>query len=194
MGRPARFDTEEMLDAAAGLIASGGPGHATVAAIAQELGAPSGSIYHRFESRDLLVARLWVRTVHRAQKGFLEALDDNDLQRAAQGAALHIPRWSRRHMEEAAILLLYRREDLAAHWPEELGAAVSDLNSDISAAMRRFARRLYGRVSGKQAQTVAFALVDVPYAACRRYLLAGQVPPRVVDDLVMRTCEATLFP
>jgi AcrR family transcriptional regulator len=193
MGRRARFDSEKMLDAAAELIAEGGPGEATVAAIAARLGAPSGSIYHRFESRDLLVARLWIRTIRRAQEGFLEAIKDNDLRTAAHRAALHIPCWSRAHLEEATVLLLYRREDLAAHWPAELGTEVTDLNRDLAAAMRAFARRRYGRPTDKAVQTVAFALADVPYGASRRYLLAGRPPPSGVDDLVLRACDATLF-
>jgi AcrR family transcriptional regulator len=193
VGRPAKFDTEQMLDAAAGLIADGGPGQATVAAIAQRLGAPSGSIYHRFESRDLLLARLWIRTIHRAQAGFLDALQLDDLHSAATQAASHIPRWSRTHLAEATVLLLYRREDLAARWPEDLGSEVSNLNVDLAAAMRSFTKRQFGRVTDRKLQAVAFALADVPYAACRRYLLAGQAPPAVVDDLVLKACEATLF-
>jgi AcrR family transcriptional regulator len=193
VGRPAKFDSEQMLDAAAGLIAEGGPGQATVVAIAERLGAPSGSIYHRFESRDLLLARLWIRTIRRAQTGFLEALQIEDVREAAAQAALHIPRWSRSHPAEATVLLLYRREDLAAHWPQELGSEVSELNRDLGAASRAYARRRFGRVGDKHLQMIAFALADVPYAACRRYLLAGRPPPAIVDDLVLRACEATLF-
>jgi AcrR family transcriptional regulator len=193
MGRPAKFDSEQMLDAAAGLVARGGPSRATVAAIAEQLEAPSGSIYHRFESRDLLLARLWIRTVRRAQEGFVATLDGPDLADAARQAALHIPRWARSHLDEATVLLLYRREDLAAQWPAELGAEVSGLNDDVTAAVRRFTKRRYGRITGGHLQTVAFALVDVPYAASRRYLLAGKPPPRAVDDLVLRACEATLL-
>jgi AcrR family transcriptional regulator len=74
MGRPAKFNTEQILDATAQLVAEGGPGLATVAGIAERLGAPTGSIYHRFNSRDLLLARLWFRTVRRAQEGFVAAI------------------------------------------------------------------------------------------------------------------------
>src|SRR5260221_14615456 len=136
MGRPSKFDSEQMLDAAAGLVARGGPGRATVAAIAEQLGAPSGSIYHRFESRDLLLARLWIRTVRRAQEGFAAALDGPDLAEAARQAALHIPRWARSHLDEATVLLLYRREDLAAHRPAELGPEVAGLHDDVTSAGR----------------------------------------------------------
>ena len=192
MGRPAKFDSEQILDTTARIIAEGGPGQATVAAIAQRLGAPSGSIYHRFESRDLLLARLWIRTVRRAQQGFVAALTLPDLDQAALAAALHIPRWSRQHPAEATVLLLYRREDLADRWPEELGAEVAELNKGMEAAVRGFTRRWFGRITPASLQTVAFALIDVPYGASRRYLLAGKPPPTTVDELIIRTCRCVL--
>jgi AcrR family transcriptional regulator len=193
VGRPPRFDSQQILDATALLIAEGGPGQATVASIAKRLGAPSGSIYHRFESRDLLLARLWIRTVHRAQQGFLAALAIDDVGEAAREAALHLPRWSRQNRAEASVLLLYRREDLADRWPEELGQELAELNDDLQKAIRRFTRRRFGRVTPSHLQTVAFALIDVPYASCRRYLLAGDAPPAMLDELVVRTCDCTLF-
>jgi AcrR family transcriptional regulator len=193
VGRPPKFDSQQILDATAVLIAEGGPGQATVASIAARLGAPSGSIYHRFESRDLLLARLWIRTVHRAQEGFLAALAIEDLREAATEAVLHIPRWSRQFRAEASVLLLYRREDLADRWPDELGVELTELNTDLQGALRLFTRRRFGRVTPSHLQTVAFALIDVPYAACRRYLLAGNAPPASVDELVVRTCVCTLF-
>lgn len=192
MGRPAKFDSEQILDTTAQVLAEAGPGQATVAAIAQRLGAPSGSIYHRFESRDLLLARLWIRTVRRAQEGFLAALTLPDLEQAALEAALHIPRWSRQHLPEATVLLLYRREDLGDRWPQELGVEVAELNKGMEAAVRAFTRRRFGRSTPASLQTVAFALVDVPYGASRRYLLAGKPPPPAVDELIVRTCRCVL--
>src|ERR671918_929405 len=131
MARPAKFTSTDILDAAARLIAEGGPRLATVNTIASDLGAPTGSIYHRFASRELLLARLWIRTIRRAQGGFLEALAIPDLYEAARTAATHIPRWSREHLDDARVLLLYRRADLAARWPEELGEELASLNVQV---------------------------------------------------------------
>ncbi|HSS09279.1 MAG TPA: TetR/AcrR family transcriptional regulator [Acidimicrobiales bacterium] len=193
MGRPPKFDQEKILDVTARIVAEEGPGQATVATIAKRLGAPSGSIYHRFESKDLLLARLWLRTVRRAQEGFLAALAIEDVDRAAREAALHIPRWSRQHLPEATVLLLYRREDLADHWPAELGDEISELNQGLEQAVRDFTKRRFGRVTPGRLQRVAFALIDVPYGGSRRYLLAGRPPPLSLDDLVLRACDCTLL-
>jgi AcrR family transcriptional regulator len=192
MGRPAKFTSGDILDAAARVIAQGGPRLATVNTIAEDLGAPTGSIYHRFASRELLLARLWIRTVRRAQAGFLEALAIQDLGQAARTAATHIPCWSREHLDEARVLLLYRRADLALRWPDELGQELANLNVEVERALRDFTRRRYGSSTAGNLQRVTFALVDVPYAAARRHLLDGKPPPAAADELVAQVCACVL--
>ncbi|RFS82167.1 TetR/AcrR family transcriptional regulator [Actinomadura spongiicola] len=181
MGRPAKFSRDQILDAALAITAETGPGAVTISAIARRLGAPSGSLYHRFPSRDLLLATLWTRTVRRFQEGFAAALDDDD----PETAALHTPRWCRRHMDEAAVLLLYRRQDLAASWPAEL---TEDLNTRATDALTAFA----ARHPDIDRERLVFATVDVPYGAVRRHLADGRPPPPQVDDLITTTCQAVL--
>jgi AcrR family transcriptional regulator len=192
MGRPAKFNTEQILDATARLVAEGGPALATVAGIAERLGAPTGSIYHRFSSRDLLLARLWIRTVRRAQEGGVAALSQHDVEKAAIDAALHVPRWSRSNLDDACVLLLYRREQLAEQWPAELGDELATLNDAIEAGVRSFVRRRFGSVTKANLEVTSFALLDVPYAAVRRYLIKGSPPPPSVDDLIARTVRCIL--
>jgi AcrR family transcriptional regulator len=192
--RPPKFGEDQIMDAAMRLVAEGGPNAATVAGIAGALGAPVGSIYHRFKSRDLLLARLWIRTVKRFQVGFLRALEADDLDEAALGAALYNVEWTRRHVDEARVLLLYRREDLAERWPEELGEELAALNTDVERAVRDHVLRRYGEGGGAEAvRRVVFALVDVPYAAGRRHLVNGEPPPLLVDELVTQTLQRVLF-
>lgn len=193
MPRPAKFSEDQILDAAMRLVAGGGPSAATISGIAGLLGAPVGSIYHRFGSRDLLLARLWIRTIKHFQAGFVEALGAEDVDEAALGAALYNVDWTRQHMEEARVLLLHRAEDLAEKWPEELGEELSTLNAGVFAAVMDHARRRYGKdASAAAVRRVVFALVDVPYAAGRRHLVAGEPPPPLVDDLVTQTLRHIL--
>ncbi len=193
MGRTARFSSDAILDAAADVVADGGPARTSIGSIAARLGAPSGSIYYRFASRDLLLASLWIRTARRAQQGALEAIAHPDVERAAVGTALHVVRWSRSHLTEARILMLHRREQLATQWPDELGEELAMLNMPLEAALGGFRRRLAAAGASANATDVAFALVDVPYAAVRRSLIAGTAPPRRVDELVRLTCRTVLF-
>ena len=52
------FERSDMTGAALRLVADRGPQAVTVAALAREVGAPTGSIYHRYRSRDELLAKL----------------------------------------------------------------------------------------------------------------------------------------
>jgi AcrR family transcriptional regulator len=155
-----------------------------MAAIAARLGAPVGSLYHRFSSRDLLLATLWIRGIRKFQQGFTAALAADN----AEAAALHTPAWCRAHPAEAAMLLLYRREDLAGQWPRELGDDLDGLNTRAAAALTAFA----ARHPGIDRERLAFAVVDVPYGAVRRHLAQRRAPPALVDELIVATCHALL--
>lgn len=193
MPRPAKFGEDQILDAAMRLVSKGGPSAATISGIAGLLDAPVGSIYHRFGSRDLLLARLWIRTIKSFQRGFIEALEAEDIDEAALGAALYNVDWTRHHLEEARVMLLYRAEDLAEKWSDELGEELSTLNAGVVAAITAHARRRYGEDTDAEAvRRVVFALVDVPYAAGRRHLIAGDPPPPFIDDLVTQTLRCVL--
>jgi AcrR family transcriptional regulator len=191
--RPAKFSEDQILDAAMRLVAEGGPSAATISGIAGLLGAPVGSIYHRFESRDLLLAKLWIRTIKCFQRGFVAALQADDVDEAALGAALYNVQWTRDHLEEARVLLLYRSEDLAEKWPEELGEELATLNAGVFSAIKEHAQRRYGKdADATKLRRVVFALVDVPYAAGRRHLINGEPPPPQIDGLVTETLRCVL--
>ena len=74
MPRPARFTLDELLDAAAALLAADGPSAVTMSAVARAAHAPSGSMYHRFPTRAALCGELWIRTERRFHAGLGAAL------------------------------------------------------------------------------------------------------------------------
>src|SRR5438270_9574864 len=109
MGRPARFDPDLFLHAATRLVADRGPAGTTIAAVASLADAPTGSIYHRFPSRDSLLAEVWLRAAELFQTGLLAAMAGDLVE-----ASLHTPRFAREHLREARVLLLHRREEITA--------------------------------------------------------------------------------
>lgn len=113
MARPARFTADGILDAAA-VVAAQRRREATVADVAARLGAPPGSVYYRFASKDALFGALWLRAVRRFHVGLLEALALPDPGAAACEAAAHVPRFCRDNRLDAIAMTLYRRQDLAA--------------------------------------------------------------------------------
>ncbi len=90
----ARFEKSDFLAAARSIAGEAGPSAVTVDSVIRRLGAPKGSFYYRFGSRDLLLGELWLATVLEFQQGFVEAIDAGDGLRAA----LHTPAWVRSHM------------------------------------------------------------------------------------------------
>lgn len=184
MGRAAKYSDQQILDATLEIVAEDGAHAANVVAIAKRLGAPSGSIYHRFASRDLLLAALWIRTVKRFQAGFLDALAQHDTQHAGRLAVNHVLDWTGTHRSEAKILAMYRREDLIALWPDDLGDDLSSLNEGVKDAVTKFTRNHFGIVDAETLGRVQFALIEIPYAAVRHTLRGDQAPCWLSETVV----------
>jgi AcrR family transcriptional regulator len=194
MPRPAKFTAEAILDTSLALVSEHGAAALTITAVADRLGAPSGSIYHRFSGRDVLAGALWLRSVRRFQAGFLSALDDPDPLRAARRAATHVVRWSRDNPSEARLLLLQRSEDLAHNgWPQDLRDANAALRKQLESAIGGLCRSLAAPDSGAR-RRVRFAVVDIPYAAVRQSLAAGGRLHPSLDGLVEEAVTALLAP
>ena len=191
MARPAKFTDDEILDAALRQVTDGAG--ATVAGIAAAVGAPTGSIYHRFPSRDVLVARLWLRTVAGFQDGLVAVLAEHDPADAGRHAVRYFLEWTRDHPVEAQLLLLHRRDDLLADgWPDEVRERAAAVAEQFDDALRDYTRRRLGSLSQDAQRRAAFAVVDIPFAAVRRHLAAGEAPPPMLDDLVVRAHDAVL--
>jgi AcrR family transcriptional regulator len=188
MARP-HFESTDFLAAARAIAGEGGPAAVTVASVTGRLGAPTGSFYYRFASRDLLLGELWLQNVLAFQAGFVAAIEAED----GLAAALHVPAWVRAHPVDARLLLLYGRHDfVAGEWPEPLVKGVTDQARRFEACLERFARSTFGGVGSDALRLAQFVLADVPMAAVRPHLQRREPPPRLVDDLVVRTYRAVV--
>lgn len=185
MPRPQLHPTDVMLDAARDLLLEEGSASATIEAIASSSGAPTGSIYHRFGSRDELIARLWTRAVYRSQASFLTALETDDPRDAALAAATSIIDFCEDHPADAQLLVAFRREDLIRAVPEGgLAEELEELNRPVERAVVDLAKRLYGRRTRAALDRTLLAVFDLPYGAARRYLITARaLPPGLRDDL-----------
>lgn len=193
MGRTAKFARSEISSAALELVARDGPRSATVAAIARRVGAPTGSIYHRFASRELLLAELWMEVVEDFQNTFVSALDGDGTVEDAVRAACSMAVWVRGHMLEARVLLLHRREDFVGDaWPTELVDRAARLKPQLAAALRDHCRKRFGRASLANLRRARFALLDVPYGAIKPYVEAAEPPPPLLEELIEQTVRAVL--
>lgn len=174
-----------MLDAARALLLEEGSRSATMEAVAKASGAPTGSIYHRFGSKDELIARLWIRAVYRSQASFVTAMEREDPRDAALAAAMSIIAFCEEHPGDAQLLAAFRREDLFKAIPEgKLANELASLNRPVERAVSQLAQRLYGKRSRAALDRTLLAVFDLPYGAARRYLITGAaLPPRLRNDL-----------
>jgi len=188
MAHPA-FQHSDFLSAALALAAERGPSAVTVAAITGRLKAPTGSFYHRFASRDALLAELWFKTVLEFQEGIGAALEAGDGLRAA----LHTPAWVREHLDEGRLLLLYHRDDFVqGDWPEALREGVARHRERGAAALEKFARSAFGAAGPDELRCAQFVLSEMPVAAVRQHLQRREPPPPIVDELIRTTYRAVI--
>jgi AcrR family transcriptional regulator len=202
MPRPQLHNTDTILDAARDLVLSDGLRGATIEAIAAASGAPTGSIYHRFGSRDEMIGRAWVRAVKRSQAGFLEALEAADPRDAAVGAARALVEFCREHPGDGQLLLSHSRAELigarmsadlvGSGSSSELLDDLRDLNKPVERAVVELSRRLYGSASRRNVERVMLVVFDLPYGAVKRHLDTGRPPPADLGDNLERAIRAVI--
>ncbi|MEU8786959.1 helix-turn-helix domain-containing protein [Streptomyces sp. NPDC048637] len=192
MARPPRFDTAQLLDAAVRLAAESGPSGVTMSAVAAAVGAPSGSLYHRFAGRSALLAEVWLRTVESFQAGYFEALESSDDPRTGcRAAARHIVAWSRAHPAEAALLLYGAQEFGRDDWSDAYLLRAEEGNMRVRAALAALAGAL-GLHGREGFDRVTLAAVDLPLSLVRRHLRGGTPLPPHAEDLAEQCTGALL--
>jgi AcrR family transcriptional regulator len=163
LGR-AHFEHADFLDAARALAIEHGPAAVTVGSVTQRLGAPIGSFYHRFASRDVLLAELWLTTVLAFQEGFVAAIEAGD----GLAAALHTPHWARANLEAACFLLLHHRDDFVrGEWPDALKLRVAAQARQIKSCVKRFARERFNSTDSRQLRRASRAMGRRPSSSAR---------------------------
>ena len=193
MAPPRKHDTDGILDAARTLVLRDGARAASVAAIATESGAPVGTLYHRFGSRDAVLAAAWLRALARFQEGVLAAAAESDSLEAAVAMATTQIRFARRHPDDVRLLLAIRRSDLLDADPDDtFRAQLATMNAPLDAALLRLTRALRGRPDARARDAVVRAVVDLPNAAVRRHLRGEGAIPRWLDGDVAAAVRSLL--
>jgi AcrR family transcriptional regulator len=177
VGRP-RHSDQDILDATGELLLESGPRAATIEAIVQASGAPKGSIYYRFKSRDEIFASLWIRAAERFQDALLASSDQDDPLEATVSGALAVYDFCAARRVDARLLLSFGQQDL---WSEGLPAnllgRLRELNRPIGRAQRDTANRLYG-VDGPEALArLRRAVFDIPFGIAREHVTTGAPLP-----------------
>ena len=165
MAPPRKHDTDTILDAARKLALRDGPRAVSVAAIARESGAPVGTLYHRFSSRDDILAAAWLRALQRFHQRWLAAAEDEDPVEAGAAMAVSVVAFARERPDDARLLISLRRRDLVDAAEQD----VDNLNAPVTDSVRRLAHRIFRDMGDRAVDRVTRAVVDLPYAAVRRH-------------------------
>jgi len=190
VARPAQFSREGLVSTAVALAAAGGPSAVTMQGLAAAAGAPSGSVYHRFEGRPALLAEVWVAAVERFQSDWWAAAEGEEDPGALAGFTV---RWARAHRDLARILTLHRAEEFLG--PDAPAALRRRVKASRAEALRRLAvlsHRFTCGSSGEALERTAFALATVPLAALRAPLAGGREIGEHAERLVRETARALL--
>ncbi len=187
MAPPRKHDTDRILDAARTLVLRDGPRAASVAAIARESQAPVGTLYHRFGSRDRVLAAAWLRALESFQRLALEAAADPDPLQAAVAMAGAQVSFARRQPQDARLLLTLRRDDLLDADPDDrFRTRLDAINAPLERTVARLAKALRGRADARALDTITRAVVDLPNAAIRRHVRDdGRLPSWLEHDITV---------
>jgi len=190
MARPSVFSREMIANAARRLAADMGPLELSITALGEALGAPTGSIYHRFSSKDELLATLWMDAVETFQRALLaEAERTTD----AGSLAGFVVRWCREHPMLAKILALYRREEwLGERLSEATRARASSLNDPAKRLVRERACAWLGEASKEALEQTTLVIATIPMAAVQPYLERDEPVPEWLERVVKRAAQAAI--
>ena len=164
MARPVKYSDSKILDATAAEIVESGLDGASVAQVAKRLGAPSGSVYHRYPSRKHLLGALWVRTLSRYHDALEQATLQPEADDLAQRAIAGVFDWIGKNPVDSHLLTKFRTDDLVNNdWPTDIRISVSDENQRLADITNRVAT-----ARNINPLDAIMALVDFPAAAARR--------------------------
>lgn len=187
MVKPSRFTVDQILDAATSAVHEHWRA-ATVGHVTARLAAPSGSIYHRFASRDALFASAWVRAVQRYHAQFDAIYTIADPVAAIVQTGLFIPRFCRANPQDARMLTVFRYQDLVAEPPAGLEEVLPDLNAPVGRLITHLTEQRYGRVNQRGFDLVSLAVRDAPLGLVRSRI--GQEIPLWLDEPVQAASTA----
>lgn len=199
MPRPRLHDLDDLLDAAERLVTGDDPAGLTLRALAASTGVPMGSIYHAFDSKDDLLARLWLRAAARLgalQDTAVETLPERaSLQgdEAIVAVALAPVALLRRHPRSAELFFAQRRDQLfTTGIPAAVAAELTTAQGRLVDRLVALARGRWDRTDRVAVDAVAACVVDVPTGLVRRILLEGRRPDDLLEARVVAAVRGIL--
>jgi len=188
MARPAAFTKTAILDSARDIAAFAGPSALSIAAVGQKLGAPTGSIYHRFKSRDELLATVWLDAIETFQAAVFDEVANGC---GPAELAAFVVRWCRDNHTLAKLLTLYRRSEwLGDRVGKDVRKRAEELNVPVRAMIEEGAERWLGERTPRACDVVQLVVITLPSAGVKEWLHRDQQVPEWVAPAVQAAAHA----
>ncbi|MFZ6751316.1 TetR family transcriptional regulator [Undibacterium sp. Ren11W] len=188
MVRLAKFNEDHFIDAAIEIAAHCGVAAVSIAAIANKTGAPVGSVYHRFESRDTILARAWLKVKHDFRLSVASQWALGDSWQSVASFLL----WCRSNPVYAQFLVQCEHntvfnESLSPELHAQLEAEQSALDACFGLALQSARQQL----RDDDIETLMrFVLIDAPSAIVKPYLIQHRPIPTSIDAMLRASHDA----
>lgn len=181
MVRLAKFNENHFIDSAIMVAAQCGVAAVSMSAIAVKAGAPIGSVYHRFDSRNAILARAWLRVKGDFREEVASLWGEGDTWAGVHG----LLDWCRRKPVYARFLLQCEDSpDFNGGLDDELQAALEQEQAALDACFTRCAG------AGLDHLVLKFMLIDAPVAVVKPYLTQDRAIPASVDAMLRASHDA----
>ena len=172
MGRVSTFSDEVVFSAVGDSFTRNGD--LRLQELAAKTNVSIGSLYHRYGSREGLLASAWLDALYAFQEQFIQAIS-SDKVRAGEDTALVTPRFCRSEPDRARILTCCRLEEFTSpKTPSDSLKEIDEANQRLFAAVKQFARK-----KGYSHTSCQLGMVAFPLAAVKMYLPHKPVPKEI---------------
>lgn len=175
MVRLAKYNEDSFIESAIQIAAQCGIGAVSMASIASNAGAPIGSLYHRFDSRNIVLTRAWlrVRADFRDQVVCHWASGDTWL------AVEALVQWCRTKPVYARFMLQSDEAPDFGELPAPLRAELEADQAELDDAFTRCEQALHSRAD-HPGHVLRFILIGAPVAIVKPFLSQDlPIPPSV---------------
>ncbi len=184
MGRQSTYENQDIYSAVGQHLSKFGS--IKLQDIVKYTGISIGSLYHKYGSREVLLARAWLDAVTAFQGRFIGALESQH-PNAGELAAQVTPQFCREEKHRALILVCCRRAELISdslHAP--LQKEILNINLKAQESLMLFAKN-----RGYSLEACKLGLIAFPLGAVRVYLPHHDVPEHV-DNFVANAFNAAI--
>ena len=185
MVRLAKYNEDAFIDSAIHIAAQCGIGAVSMASIASKAGAPIGSLYHRFDSRNTVLARAWLKV----RADFRSAVCGHWEQGDTWPAVEALVEWCRNKPVYARFMLESDEAPDFGELPAALRAEIESDQAALDAAFMRCVQALPPHVD-EAGHVLRFLLIGAPVAIVKPFLSQDLPVPLSVDAVLRASHDA----